>query len=95
MNVPLDSRSLLGRHVSVCLSVLVETKLFGKTALISQSMASLVWKELTTKPRDSEKITDESIESFVSRRFSPEVASNMVDPLLKGTIRSWSCWEAD
>ena len=60
--------------------------MFGKSNMLSQSIASLVWKELTTKPRNPQEVTDESVASFISRRFSPEVASNMVDPLLKGFI---------
>lgn len=62
----------------------VELKMFGKSNLLSQSITSLVWKEMTTKSRNPLEVTDESIASFVSRRFSPEVAANMADPVMKG-----------
>jgi hypothetical protein len=42
-----------------------------------------MFKELSIPPRDS-SVKDESIWSFISRRFDSSVADNLVDPVFKG-----------
>ena len=44
-----------------------------------------MWKELNTPKRNSD-VEDESLWSFIARRFDPDVADNLVDPLFKGII---------
>ena len=60
-----------------------EPKLFTKSELFGGPLISVIWNEFRAPKRDP-KIQDESIWSFVSRRFSPTMADNIVDPVFKG-----------
>ena len=44
--------------------------------------SSFLWE--MSKPRRAPEVTDESVGSFISRRFSPKVAQNLVSPVLHG-----------
>jgi hypothetical protein len=59
-------------------------KPFAKSPLMNKRLASYGLKELTIPPRDP-KIEDESVWSFIARRFDNSIADNLVDPIFKGT----------
>ncbi len=56
-----------------------------KSPLMNKRLITYGWKELTKPPRDP-KIEDESVWSFISRRFDDSIADNLVDPIFKGTF---------
>lgn len=51
------------------------------TSPILKEVVSALWHDLWT-PKQS--LSDESIYSFISRRLSPSIASNLMDPLVSG-----------
>ncbi len=62
---------------------LLGQSLLKKQALLPKRLINYMWKELNTPKRNSD-VDDESIWSFIARRFEPDVADNLVDPLFKG-----------
>ena len=61
--------------------------MLGKSNLLSKGMLRYGIGEMFTKKRDP-SIEDESIWSFIQRRFDAEIADNLVDPIFKG---SYTC----
>ncbi len=68
-------------HRLICL----EPKLFSKSDLFGKPLISTIWHEFRAPQRDA-KIEDESIYSFVFRRFGSTMAENIVDPVFKGRL---------
>jgi hypothetical protein len=58
-------------------------ELFG-SPLMSNILPS-IWRDVFSSRGvgDAEKL-DETVESFISRRFSPTIAANLIDPLISG-----------
>jgi len=63
----------------------LEIKLFSKTDLLAKPMMQYGIGELCTSRRDK-TLEDESIWSFIERRFDAQIADNMVDPIFKGIV---------
>lgn len=61
-------------------------KLFSKLAGTKTSIASAVYKDLTTKRMDLDKCPDRdpSIYDFFAHRFGEDIAENVADPILRG-----------
>ena len=57
--------------------------MLGKTDLLSQGMLKYGYNELFGPKRDA-SVEDESIWSFIERRFNAQIADNLVDPIFKG-----------
>lgn len=62
--------------------------LFKKQELLPKRLISYLLKELRT-PKRPDDVEDESIWSFIARRFEPAVADNLVDPLFKGNFKKF------
>lgn len=54
-----------------------------KNDLVPNRLISYVWKELWAAKRNPD-VKDESIWDFIARRFGPDIADTIVDPVIKG-----------